>query len=638
MPATRRPRKRLTRKQLRARRRRRKKILRFLVFAAMAILLFLILFFIIRGISSLVSSHSKNNSEAKLAVESNDQSATLPEGQESTDGAEGSGEDSEGEEGEEAQEEAEPVVRTLDREAPPFNPHSIESTAPSKWIATTDVIDANGYVYSGAAGYTSTRDIQFGLPEDYSHVEGVIGFRGDNFRNDPTFGNAEIKDGKMKDKWTAYTSALQYKNAYWSGSGWTGQPLIVKWPESVKKHMNLKESAKAKEDLVEVIYACMDGYVYFLDLETGEPTRDIQTSMGTSDKLYLGWTFKGAGALDPRGYPIMYVGAGYDSNNGTSRVFILNLLDCSTLYTFGNNDGYFMRGALSYFDSSALVDEETDTLIYPGENGILYLIKLNTQYDEEAGTLSIAPENNMVRWRYWGTRSSTASFWLGMEDSACIYKNYIFMCDNGGNMMCLDLNTLKLVWVQDVLDDSNGSPVLSVEDGHLYLYISTSFHLGWRSSTTATVPVWKMDAETGEIIWQKDYTCYSQEGVSGGVQSTIALGQYGLDDYIYVTVSRTGSAYNGVCACIRKDSGEVVWEHTGVYAWSSPVCVYNSDGSGKVLYADGGGTLYMLDPDKGTVLDSFSLSEGVIEASPAVYNNMLVVGTRDSNIWGIELQ
>jgi hypothetical protein len=29
------------------------------------------------------------------------------------------------------------------------------------------------------------------------------------------------------------------------------------------------------------------------------------------------------------------------------------------------------------------VDTETDTLIYPGENGILYLIKLNTQYDPE---------------------------------------------------------------------------------------------------------------------------------------------------------------------------------------------------------------------------------------------------------------
>ena len=66
-----------------------------------------------------------------------------------------------------------------------------------------------------------------------------------------------------------------------------------------------------------------------------------------------------------------------------------------------------------------------------------------------------------------------------------------FIADNGGNLMCLDLNTLQLVWVQDILDDSNSTPVLSVEDGHLYLYVSTSFRLGWRSSTTAEVPVWK---------------------------------------------------------------------------------------------------------------------------------------------------
>lgn len=110
----------------------------------------------------------------------------------------------------------------------------------------------------------------------------------------------------------------------------------------------------------------MDGYVYFLDLETGEPTREA---------LFLGYTFKGSGALDPRGYPILYVGAGYDSNEGTARVFVVNLLDCSVMYTFGNNDSFSLRGNLSYFDSSALVDANTDTLIYPGENGILYLIK-----------------------------------------------------------------------------------------------------------------------------------------------------------------------------------------------------------------------------------------------------------------------
>ena len=212
---------------------------------------------------------------------------------------------------------------------------------------------------------------------------------------------------------------------------------------------------KEKDDLVEVIYACMDGYVYFLDLETGEATRD---------PLYLGFTFKGAGALDPRGYPIMYVGAGYDSNEGTARVFVVNLLDCSVMYTFGNNDEFSLRGNLSYFDSSALVDAATDTLIYPGENGILYLIKLNTSYAPEAGTLSINPDH-IVKWRYYGTRTSVGSYWLGMEDSAAIYDGYLFIADNGGNLMCLDLNTLQLVWVQDILDDSNSTPVLSVEDG-----------------------------------------------------------------------------------------------------------------------------------------------------------------------------
>lgn len=197
---------------------------------------------------------------------------------------------------------------------------------------------------------------------------------------------------------------------------------MEKWSKEAKQSMNMYDWAKEKDDLVEVIYACMDGYVYFLDLETGEPTREA---------LFLGYTFKGSGALDPRGYPILYVGAGYDSNEGTARVFVVNLLDCSVMYTFGNNDSFSLRGNLSYFDSSALVDANTDTLIYPGENGILYLIKLNTSYDPAAGTLSIAPDP-VVKWHYYGTRTSVASYWLGMEDSAAIYDGYIFMSDNGG--------------------------------------------------------------------------------------------------------------------------------------------------------------------------------------------------------------
>ena len=186
------------------------------------------------------------------------------------------------------------------------------------------------------------------------------------------------------------------------------------------------------------------------------------------------------------------------------------------------------------------------------------------------------------------------------------------------SMMCLDLNTLQLVWVQDILDDSNSTPVLSVEDGHLYLYVSTSFRLGWRSSTTAEVPVWKIDAETGEIIWQTSYDCSSEDSVSGGVQSTIAVGKEELSDNIYVTVARTGGQAQGVLACIDKNTGKVNWEHESAYAWSSPVCVYNPDGSGKVLYCNSTGHIYLLEGKTGDVLDCHQISEGVIEASPAV--------------------
>lgn len=506
---------------------------------------------------------------------------------------------------------------------PPFQAHAVESTKPTLLLSSAEVqIDGES-----VSTYESEETIQFGKGSEYTAAEGIVTFRGNNFRDNPTYGTAKLTEKAFGENWTQTTGSLTYGESSWTGSGWTGQPLMMKWPKEVKAHMNLYDWAKEKEDLVEVIYACMDGYVYFMDLDTGEHTRD---------NLYLGYTFKGSGALDPRGYPIMYVGAGYDSNEGTARVFIINLFDCSVMYTFGNNDPFSLRGNLSYFDSSALVDAKNDNLIYPGENGILYKIHLNTMYDKAAGTISINP-SNITKWRYYGNRTNTYSYWLGMEDSAVIYRGYLFVADNGGNFFCINLNTMQVVWVQDILDDSNSTPVMSIEDDHPYLYVSTSFHLGWRSDSTADVPIWKIDAETGEIVWQTSYTCYSYDGVSGGVQSTIALGDKELSDYIYVTVSRTPSTSMGVLACINKKTGAVEWEHSSYYAWSSPVCVYGEDGSGVVIYGNSEGEVFMLDGKTGEVKDTMQLS-GNIEASPAVYESRLVVGSRDCRIYGVELK
>lgn len=506
---------------------------------------------------------------------------------------------------------------------PDFKPHSVDGTEPERLISSTAIM-VDGEVVEQ---YESDYEINFDLPERYTELEGIVTFRGDNFRSGAAYGTAAVSSKTLTKAWSKSTSGLSDTDGiYWSGSGWTGQPLIVKWPEATRKNISaMYDWAREKEGLVEVIYATLDGHVYFYELTSGEYTRE---------PLNLGFNYKGAGALDPRGYPILYVGSGVDSVNGRSRVKVVNLIDNSVMFEFGHNETFANRG-WHMFDSSPLVSAETDQLIYPGENGILYIIHLNTKYNEQTGELSVDPDN-IVKWKYNGTRSGSR-YWLGVESSAAIINNYIFLADNGGNLMCLDLNTLELVWVQDVLDDTNCSPVVDVEDGHPYIYISTSFHYGWRSYSTAAIPIFKIDAETGEIVWRTDYTCYTVQDLSGGVQGTIAVGKNKLSDMIFVPIARTPGASSGTLAALKKDTGEVVWEkETSMYSWSSPVDFYDADGNGYLLYCNSGFNMFLIDGKTGEQLDYMNLG-GNIEASPAMYGNYAVVGTRAMRTYCIQV-
>lgn len=508
---------------------------------------------------------------------------------------------------------------------PDFEPHAVEGTEPENLIKSTAIM-VDGEVVEE---YENQYDILFDLPERYAQIDGVVTFRGDNFRSGAAYGTANVSSKSLSVVWKNSTGGLADSDGFnWTGSGWTGQALVAKWPEATRKNMTaMYDWAREKKDLVEVIHATLDGYVHFYELSTGEKTRDA---------LFLGFNFKGAGALDPRGYPILYVGAGVDSSaKGSARALVVNLLDNSIMFEFGKNDGFADRGWYM-FNSSPLVSADTDQLIYPGESGILYIIHLNTKYDEANGTLSVDPDN-IVKWKYKGTRTGS-KYWLGVESSAAIINHYAFLADNGGNLMCLDLNTLKLVWAQDILDDTNCSPVVSIEDGHPYIYISTSFHMGWRSSYKAEIPIFKIDAETGEIVWKTSYECYTVSDLSGGVQGTIAVGKNKLSDMIFVPVARTPGAGSGTLVALRKDTGEKVWEReTSVYSWSSPVDFYDKDGNGYLAYCNTGFNLYLIDGKTGDVLDQMNLG-GNIEASPVVYNSYIVVGTRANRTYCVEVK
>ena len=88
-------------------------------------------------------------------------------------------------------------------------------------------------------------------------------------------------------------------------------------------------------------------------------------------------------------------------------------------------------------------------------------MKLNTTFDRAAGTISVNP-GSLEKYRYTasGYGEGDTQKWWGIENSVAIFQNYAFFTDNGGYLQCVDLNTMELQYVVDVLDDSDTSIVI----------------------------------------------------------------------------------------------------------------------------------------------------------------------------------
>jgi outer membrane protein assembly factor BamB len=494
------------------------------------------------------------------------------------------------------------------------------------------------------ASFTRADPIDFGPGKDYTALQGIITFRGNNYRDSPAYGTADVTLGKLTLEWSVPSGSITKGGGTgsWTGSGWTGQPLMVKWPEETKQVMNLKDAKKADPDLVEVIYPCLDGRIYFLDLKDGTATRPVIESGGGP--------FKGTGSLYPDGTPMLFVGHGDDSpGKQVVRARLYSLIDQSELYTFGKKPDSLSFRAWHAYDSSALFDVGADTLIEPGENGILYTIKLNTKYDPAAGTLSVTPDEP-VKLRYTAPNYSVSGDnspdhrWWGMEDSGVIWKHFLYISDNGGKLMCFDLNTMEMIWAQNVLDDTNSTPVFEEDpaSGTCYIYISTSLHItatGSGANRKGGIPIWKINAATGEIVWKTpDYPCYTVSGVSGGVEATPVLGKNDIANLVIYPIARTPGVNSGVLVALDKKTGAEVWKMDMVnYAWSSPIAIYTPAGKSYIVQCDSVGTMFLIEGTTGKVLSTLDL-ETNIEASPAAFGDMIVVGTRGEKICGVRIE
>ena len=143
-------------------------------------------------------------------------------------------------------------------------------------------------------------------------------------------------------------------------------------------------------------------------------------------------------------------------------------------------------------------------------------------------------------------------------------------------MQCVNLNTMSLVWAQDVQDDTNGSPVLETDFANraAYLYIGPSLHFTADTEERGSVSFFKINAITGEIVWKHSENVNTKSGVSGGIQATALLGQQSISDLVIIPFARTPEENSGVLLALEKATGNVRWTfNMEKYTWSSPVAV-----------------------------------------------------------------
>lgn len=449
----------------------------------------------------------------------------------------------------------------------------------------------------------------------YSEVKGVTCFRGNNERNGGSFGTAKVKDKKLRIVWQKSIGGIDS----WTGVGWNGQPSIVMWDDKFKNVMNIKNEKKQKDNLTEVIYAALDGKVYFIDIDDGKETRE---------PIHIGAPIKGSVTVDPRGYPLLYAGQGIDKSGSKIVNFayrIFSLIDYTKLYEIKGDDSFAKR-SWGAFDSTALIDRINDSLLICGENGILYSGRLNTKY--ENGKISVSPE--IDKYNYESSLSSRR----GIESSIAAFGGYGFFADNDGMLQCIDLEKLSPVWLQNVNDDTDSTIVIENQDNELSLYTACEVdHQGSQGFSYMR----KIDGECGRILWQNKVKCAYYEEVNGGALATPICGKGDIKDVVIFNIARTPEYNKGLLVALDKMTGKEKWRIVlDDYCWSSPLAIYSDEGKSYIVQCDSKGKVMLIEGINGSILDTIYLGANV-EGTPACFNNMIVVGTRGEKIIGFEI-
>ena len=494
------------------------------------------------------------------------------------------------------------ITRTASAQGPSF-PDTVQPSA-ANLIYTVQYIDTSNSGYIG-----DTRSL-------YPKNGNILTFRGDAFRSASFGGKVFGRPDTMIIDWTFTTDYDNRPSGYgtWGGgNGWTGQPLFVRWSDTLYKHFqNNSKNITKNFAHNELIITSLCSRLYFINFENGQESRK---------SIFVGNPIKGTPSIDPTFNGNIYIGHGVPCQKPFGAVTV-NLFNHAITHTISQDKNAWRDWGA--YDSSPI--RVGNFIFRPGENGTLYKFRINGDSLTLHTTLRfLLPDKEDAG---------------GMEASMAVYQHYGFVADNHGNIICVDLNNMQPVWHYFNHDDTDATLLLQLEGDSLCLYTGCEVDNQGMQGYCHFV---KLNAITGLPLWEQKFFCrkilMGEKHFDGGLYSTPLLGDGNCKDLIFFNlVTNETPGPKGDFVAVSRTDGSIVYRlKLPHYAWSSPVGMLNEWGDMFVITADTQGRIYLIDGRSGKILLCKKVGEN-FEASPIVVDNSIVIGSRGRKIYKISFK
>lgn len=454
------------------------------------------------------------------------------------------------------------------------------------------------------------------LHDMYKNAPGILTFR-NNFERNPQpiqYTKLMHQPDTIIVEWTFETNsgfASTNFGTWGGGTGWTGQPLFINWPDSCVSRFKKAGFMYNTSGKQEIISASLCGEIFFIDFETGKASRDA---------ILVNHPIKGTPMLDPTFNGLLYVGHGVTASKelpcgqATIDLYKNAMVD---VFTVDPNAWRRWNG----YDSSPI--RVGQFVFRPGENGTIYKWLV---------TDSIPILHSTLRYKVDG-------YAPGVESSMSVWRNYGYINDNHGNFFCFNLNTLKPIWRYDLLDDCDCTPLICTEPNGTFLYSGCEVDLKASASTSRFV---KLNALTGEEVWKVETTCHrkciGEKHFDGGYYASPLLGTGNCKNMIFVSRVLNTNGSNGEFVAFNRATGkEIFTVPLKTYSWSSPIGFESADGKFTILMGDTAGNLSLIDGKTGRIICTQKIGAN-FESSPIAVNNHIVVGSRGNLIYKVRIE